>query len=146
MKLGKFDKVELSGLIVLFIGVILLAITFYSAYLFLVGELSILVTGDLLRSFGEAFAPLIEAIIHVLFLGIMGWIGSIVTIRAVQLLKQDKTQMTQQNPAHAQPQQQPTKTESKQSTPQTVPVPPTQVQPVEAKPASVEVKKQIVEA
>jgi hypothetical protein len=139
MKLGKFDKVELSGLIVLFIGVILLAFTFYSAYLFLVGELSILVTGDLLRSFGEAFAPLIEAIIHVLFLGIMGWIGSIVTIRAVQLLKQDKTQMTQ-------PQQQPTKVESKQSTPQPIPPPPTQVQPVEAKPAPEEVKKQIVEA
>jgi hypothetical protein len=135
----KFDKVELSGLIVLFIGVILLAFTFFSAYLFLTGELSILITGDILQSFGEALAPLIEAIIHVLFLGIMGWIGSIVTIRAVQLLKQDKMQMTQQNPAQAQ--QQPAKTEPKQSAPQPVPAPPTQAQPVEAKPVTEETKK-----
>jgi len=137
----KFDKVELSGLIVLFIGVILLAFTFFSAYLFLTGELSILVTGDLLQSFGEALAPLIEAIIHVLFLGIMGWIGSIVTIRAVQLLKQDRMQTTPQNPAQAQ--QQPAKTEPKQSAPQTVPAPPapsTQAPPAEAKPAAEETK------
>jgi hypothetical protein len=141
----KFDKVELSGLIVLFIGVILLGFTFFSAYLFLTGELSILVTGDLLQSFGEALAPLIEAIIRVLFLGIMGWIGSIITIRAVQLLKQDRVQTTQQNPAQVQ--QQPAKTEPKQSAPQTVPapptppVPPTQAPPAEAKPAIEETKK-----
>jgi hypothetical protein len=138
----KFDKVELSGLIVLFIGVILLAFTFFSAYLFLTGELSILVTGDLLQSFGEALAPLIEAIIRVLFLGIMGWIGSIVTIRAVQLLKQDRVQTTQQNPAQVQ--QQPAKTGPKQSTPQTVPAPltsPTQAPLVEAKPATEETEK-----
>jgi hypothetical protein len=145
MKLGKFDKVEISGLIVLFVGVILLAFTFYSAFLFLTGELSILVTGDLLQSFGEALAPLIEAIIHVLFLGIMGWIGSIVTIRAVQLLKQDKMQTTQQNPAQAQ--QQPAKTEPKQSVAQAVPAPPvpptppTQALSVEAKPVTEEAKK-----
>jgi hypothetical protein len=131
----KFDKVELSGLIVLFIGVILLAFTFFSAYLFLTGELSILVSGDLLQSFGEALAPLIEAIIHVLFLGIMGWIGSIITIRAVQLLKQDKMQ----NPAQVQ--QQPAKMEPRQSAPQTVPAPPTQAPLVEAKPVTEESKK-----
>jgi hypothetical protein len=135
----KYDKIKLSGLIVLFIGVILLAFTFFSAYLFLTAELSILVTGDLLQSFGEALAPLIEAIIRVLFLGIMGWIGSIVTIRAVQLLKQDKMQTTQQNPAQAQ--QQPAKIEPKQSIPQTVPAPPTQAQPAEAKPATEEANK-----
>ena len=129
----KFDKIELSGLVVLFIGVILLAFTFFSAYLFLTGELSIPGTGDLLQSFGEVLGPLIEAIIHVLFLGIMGWIGSIVTIRAVQLLKQDKMQTTQQNPAQMQQQQQPAKTEPKQSAPLTA--------PVEAKPATEESKK-----
>jgi len=117
------DKVELSGLIVLFIGVILLIFTFYSAYLFLTSELSIIPTEDLLSSFGEALAPLIEAIIHVLFLGIMGWIGSIVTIRAVQLLKQDKTQTVQEQPAKAEP---------KQTAPQSVPAPPASpAQPVE---------------
>lgn len=132
----KFEnKVELSGLIVLFIGIILLIFTFYSAYLFLIGELSIIATSDLLRSFGEALAPLIEAIIHVLFLGIMGWIGSIVTIRAVQLLKQEKTPTQQQS--QAQVQQQPPKAEPKQTAPQPVPVPPASpAQPVETKPAA----------
>lgn len=92
MKLGKIDKVELSGLIVLFIGVILLGFTFFSAYAFLVGRLNILGTGDILQVFGESLAPLIEAIIRILYLGIMGWIGSVVTIRGVQLLKKEKTE------------------------------------------------------
>jgi len=108
MKLGKTDKVELSGLIVLFIGVILLAFTFFSAYAFLSGALSILATGDILQVFGESLAPLMEAIIRILYLGIMGWVGSILTIRAVQLLKKEKTET-------AQTQQQPVKTESKQT-------------------------------
>lgn len=129
----KFDnKVELSGLIVLFIGVILLIFTFLSAYLFLVGELSIIATDDLLRSFGEALAPLIEAIIHVLFLGIMGWIGSIITIRAVQLLKQEKTQTPQ---SQTQGQQQSARAEPKQAAPQAIPAPSVASQPDEAKPA-----------
>ena len=111
MKLGKMDKVELSGLIVLFIGVILLGFTFFSAYAFLTGELGIPGTGDILEAFGEALSPLINAIIHILYLGIMGWIGSIVTIRGVQLLKKEKTEA-------APPQQQPVKTESKPETKQ----------------------------
>jgi len=86
----KFDKTELSGLIVLFVGVILLAFTFFSAYGFLSGSLSILASADLTELFGRAMAPLIEAIIRILYLGVMGWIGSILTIRAVQLLKREK--------------------------------------------------------
>lgn len=86
----KFEKVEVSGLIVLFIGVALLAATFYSAYLFLVADVTILASVDLAELFGNALAPLIKAVIHVLYLGIMGWIGSILTIRAVQLLKKDR--------------------------------------------------------
>jgi len=111
MKLGKIDKVELSGLIVLFVGLILLAVTFFSAYAFLTGELNFLGTEDILQAFGGALSPLIEAIIRILYLGIMGWIGSIVTIRGVQLLKKEKTEA-------AQTQQQPVKTESKPETKQ----------------------------
>jgi len=103
----KFEKVETSGLIVLFIGVIVLAATFYSAYLFLVADITILASVDLAELFGNALAPLIKAVIHVLYLGIMGWIGSILTIRAVQLLKKDK------EPSQAQPQPKP---ETKQNT------------------------------
>jgi len=108
MKIGKIDKVELSGLIVLFIGVILLAFTFISAYSFLAGELDILGTQDILQAFGEALAPLIEAVIRILYLGIMGWVGSILTIRAVQLLKKERTET-------APTQQQSSKTETKQA-------------------------------
>jgi len=86
----KFEKVEISGLIVLFIGVVLLAATFYSAFVFLVADVTILTSVDIAELFGNALAPLIKAIIHILYLGIMGWVGSILTIRAVQLLKKEK--------------------------------------------------------
>jgi len=86
----RFEKIEVSGLIVLFIGVVLLAATFYSAYVFLIDDVSILTSVDLSELFGNALAPLIEAVIHILYLGVMGWIGSILTIRAVQLLKKEK--------------------------------------------------------
>jgi len=92
----KIDKVELSGLIVLFVGVILLAFTFVSAYNFLIGNLTILASADITELFGRALAPLIEAIIHILYLGIMGWVGSILTIRAVQMVKREKDTTTVQ--------------------------------------------------
>jgi len=92
----RFDRTELSGLVVLFVGVILLAFTFFSAYGFLSGSLSILASTDLTELFGRAMAPLIEAVIRILYLGIMGWIGSILTIRAVQLLKREKETMSTQ--------------------------------------------------
>ncbi len=86
----KFDKVEVSGIVVLFVGVILLAATFYSAFMFLVGDITILTSADLAELFGNALSPLIAAVIHVLYLGVMGWMGSVMTIRAVQLLKKEK--------------------------------------------------------
>ena len=104
----KSDKVEISGLSVLFVGVILLAFTFYSAYTFLIGELNILGSQDLLTVFGNALGPLIQAIIRILYLGIMGWVCSILTIRAVQLLKKEKEAMPAQSPT-------PTKVEVKAS-------------------------------
>jgi hypothetical protein len=84
------DKVEISGFIALSVGIILLAFTFFCAYGFLAGGLSILGSQNIVQTFGEAFAPLIEAIIRILYLGIMGWIGSIPTIRGVQLLKKER--------------------------------------------------------
>lgn len=111
----KFDKTEISGLIVLFVGVILLAFAFFSAYGFLSGSLSILASADLTELFGNAMAPLIEAIIRILYLGIMGWIGSILTIRGVQLLKLERETATQQSQSKAETKQpsNPTKVEPK---------------------------------
>jgi hypothetical protein len=74
----------------LFTGIGLLAITFISAYVFLVSNPSITASSDLVDTFGESLAPLIEASIRIMFLGVMGWIGSILTARGVQLLTQLK--------------------------------------------------------
>ena len=80
------DSVKASGFAVLFIGVALLLFTFLSAYQFLMGVLEIASSEDLMSLFGEALAPLISYAIRALYLGIMGWIGSILTRRGVQTI------------------------------------------------------------
>ena len=84
------DKAEVSGYATLFIGVALLAFTFASAYLFLRNDPTIAGSPDLVTVFGEALAPLVETCIRIMYLGIMGWIGSVLTIRGVQLVTQPK--------------------------------------------------------
>jgi len=80
------DSVKASGFAVLFIGVALLLFTFISAYQFLIGVLEIATPESLMNLFGEALAPLISNAIRALYLGIMGWIGSILTRRGVQTI------------------------------------------------------------
>jgi len=80
------DKIALSGVAVLMIGVVLLIFTFISAYGFLTQALSIIATEDLVRTFGEALAPLIATCIRIMYLGVMGWIGSLLTIRGVTII------------------------------------------------------------
>jgi hypothetical protein len=80
------DKIALSGITVLMIGVALLIFTFVSAYGFLTQGLSIIASEDLMRTFGIALAPLIETCIRIMYLGVMGWVGSLVTIRGVTII------------------------------------------------------------
>jgi hypothetical protein len=80
------DKVALSGITVLLIGVALLIFTFISAYGFLTQNLSIIASEDLVHTFGEALAPLISTSIRIMYLGVMGWIGSLLTIRGITIL------------------------------------------------------------
>jgi len=80
------DKIALSGVTVLIIGVTLLVFTFISAYGFLTQSLSIMASEDLVRTFGEALAPLIAACIRIMYLGVMGWVGSLLTIRGVTII------------------------------------------------------------
>lgn len=80
------DKALVSGYVTLFIGVALLAFTFLSAYLFLSTDLSVAGSPDLVTVFGTALAPLIITCIRIMYLGVMGWIGSLLTIRGVQLV------------------------------------------------------------
>jgi len=84
------DKVLVSGYVTLFLGVALLAFTFISAFLFLSNAPSIIGSPDLVAVFGDALAPLILTCIRIMYLGIMGWIGSLLTIRGVQLVTQLK--------------------------------------------------------
>ncbi len=76
--MDKFDK---SGFIMLIFGMILLVFTFFCAYSILSGS-SFLGSQNLVETFDKA--------IGTLFLGVMGWVGSIFTSRGVQLLQSEK--------------------------------------------------------
>ena len=91
MRLGVSNKPQTTGIIILFVGVALLVFTFLNAFLFLQRPLSIIASSDLARIFGESLAPLIQACIHLMYLGVMGWIGSLLTLRSIPLVKQKAT-------------------------------------------------------
>jgi hypothetical protein len=80
------DKIAISGITVLCIGVALLVFTFFSAYGFLTADLSPISTQDLVQTFGESLGPLIAAAIHIMYLGVMGWVSSLITIRGVTIM------------------------------------------------------------
>jgi hypothetical protein len=80
------DRIVLSGITVLTVGVALLIFTFISAYGFLTQALSIITSADLVQTFGAALAPLIATSIHIMYLGIMTWVGSLLTIRGVTII------------------------------------------------------------
>jgi len=84
------DKAMIIAYFTLFIGIGLLAFTFISAYIFLINNPSITGSSDLVDVFGTSLAPLIGASIRIMYLGIMGWIGSGLTTRGVQLITQLK--------------------------------------------------------
>jgi len=90
------DNILAMGYATLFIGIGLLAFTFISAYLFLIANASIMASSDLIAAFGSALAPLIGASIRIMYLGVMGWIGSTLTARGVQLVIQLKRLATPQ--------------------------------------------------
>ena len=124
-------KIAFSGVTVLSIGVALLIFTFASAYSFLAGGLAILSTQDLAQTFGDSLAPLIATSIRVMYLGVMGWIGSLVTIRGVTIIANTpkpetaEAQETQEPQQKTQPlpQQQKAKT-AKEAKPETKPTEP----------------------
>jgi len=84
------DKAMMIAYVTLFIGIGLVAFTFITAYIFLIGNPDITASSDLVDVFGKALAPLIGGSIRIMYLGVMGWIGSILTARGVQLITQLK--------------------------------------------------------
>jgi len=111
------NKPQLTGIIILFAGVVLLAFTFVNAFLFLQEPLGIVTTGDLARVFGDALAPLIQACVRLMYLGIMGWIGSLLTIRGIPLVTYKPVPVAAPIVA-AQAKQQPQPVKQPQPTPQ----------------------------
>ena len=77
---------ETSGITILLTGTALLLITFVIACIHLQDDINVLPVPSLMASFGEAFSPLIEAAIRVLYLGVMGWIASTVTAKGITVL------------------------------------------------------------
>ncbi|MCJ7699385.1 hypothetical protein MUO56_03965 [Candidatus Bathyarchaeota archaeon] len=133
------DKIAFSGITVLMIGVALLIFTFISAYGFLTQNLSIVATQDLVTTFGGALAPLITTCIHIMYLGVMGWIGSLITIRGVTIIAhapQKPTAIPQKPPEQPQPikklnekkqEKEQEKRENKQKEPDVIVIPPEEV-------------------
>jgi hypothetical protein len=76
--------------VMLFTGIALLGFTFINAYVFLINNPSIQTSSDLIDVFGSSLAPLIEASIRIMYLGIMGWIGVALTSKGVLLVSQLK--------------------------------------------------------
>jgi hypothetical protein len=115
------DKIALSGLTVLSIGVALLIFTFISAYGLLTQNVNIIATADLARTFGESLAPLIATCIRLMYLGVMGWVASLMTIRGVTVITHTPqlppTISKQQPMEEPKPQPQKTKDEKKEPEP-----------------------------
>ena len=84
---GEYVKrLMIVGLAVLGIGVGLLVFTFIVAYLFLVGSPAIFVGEGLENAFAGILGPLVTVCIRVMFLGVMGWIGGVLSSRGIHLL------------------------------------------------------------
>jgi hypothetical protein len=110
------EKITVSGVAVLTIGVALLIFTFISAYVFLTQGLSIIASANLTQTFGQALAPLIAASVHIMYLGVMGWVGSLLTLRGVAIITQvpkAETVEPQKTAAQPQPQQKTTPQKAK---------------------------------
>jgi hypothetical protein len=103
------DKIAFSGITVLITGVALLIFTFASAYGFLTQSLSIITSQDLVQTFGATLSPLIATCIRIMYLGIMGWIGSLLTIRGITVI----THLPDMTTAARQEAMQPEKAEDK---------------------------------
>jgi hypothetical protein len=81
---------ETSGITILLVGIALLFVTFVVACIHLYGDINVLPVPSLMSSFGEGLSPLIEAATRVLYLGLMGWIASIVIAKGVTALLRAK--------------------------------------------------------
>jgi hypothetical protein len=130
------DKVTVSGITVLIVGVALLIFTFVSAYTFLTRDPSIETSQDLASTFGGALAPLIVTCIHIMYLGVMGWIGSLLTIRGMTIITHapETPKIVAQKPVVAQPKPLPSEKAEAEPQKEAKPQPKPEAKPPQAKP------------
>ncbi len=76
--------------ILIVVGLLLLVFTFVMALLMLTSVVSISTNLNLPEALGRILGPIVEAVIKIMFLGVMGWTGSIATMRGIQLYKEAK--------------------------------------------------------
>ena len=77
---------QTAGVLILSLGLVLLCVTFVEALLILKEVRDLTISGDLASSFGVALGPLSSAIVRAIYLGVMGWVSSIITLRGMQLM------------------------------------------------------------
>jgi hypothetical protein len=77
---------------VLVFGLVLLGFTFVQAYLLLL--VNVQITGaEFTDIFGSSMQALVTACIKIIYLGVMGWVGALVTARGVTLLQQPRSEV-----------------------------------------------------
>ncbi|MEM2971367.1 MAG: hypothetical protein QW270_02960 [Candidatus Bathyarchaeia archaeon] len=86
----KIEKPELVAYILIAVGAVLLILTFVMACLLLMSIAKLSTSSELSQALGEILGPIAEAVVRVMFLGVMGWTGSIATMRGIQLYKESK--------------------------------------------------------
>ncbi|MEM3673798.1 MAG: hypothetical protein QW468_06240 [Candidatus Bathyarchaeia archaeon] len=97
----KIEKPELVAYILIIVGLVLLIFTFIMAYIMLIADPNFLPALNLSEALGEILGPIAVALIRIMYLGVMGWVGSIATIRGIQLYKEFKSAARQQPPQAA---------------------------------------------
>ena len=75
------------GYVVLGVGIALIVVSFAYALLSMLNQPLIPSSSNVAEAIGLAIAPLMNACIKVLFLGVMIWAGSIVSARGISLIK-----------------------------------------------------------
>jgi len=86
----KIERTELIAYLLIGLGAFLLILTFVMAFSLVIAKISILSAPSLSETLGETLRLIAEALIRVMYLGIMGWMGSIATIRGIQLFREFK--------------------------------------------------------
>jgi len=80
---------KIAGYVVLAAGIALIAVAFIFALLFTLSSPPVPSSSNVAEAIGLAVAPLMNACIKALFLGVMIWAGSVISARGISLIKSE---------------------------------------------------------